>query len=77
MSELETKQAEAAALLAAAPVADDIDLEPLRIYGFTDFGAQRIVVKRESLTAHALESNATSFVIGNLNNCRKLSAVAG
>jgi hypothetical protein len=65
--ELETKQAEAAALLRAAPVADDIELEPLRIYGFTDFGAQRIAVKRESLTAHALESNATSFVIGNLN----------
>jgi hypothetical protein len=69
LSALEAKQAEAeaAALLTAPSEADDIKREPLKIYGFADFGAQRIWFKKVSILRDLLETDTTTFVIGNLN----------
>jgi hypothetical protein len=69
VKELEGKQAEAetAALLSAPSTADEIKIDPLKIYGFADVGAQRIWQPKASVPRHVLESGTTTFVIGNLN----------
>jgi hypothetical protein len=41
--------------------------DPLRVYGFADMGLQHVWVDQRSLIAHVFPTNATSFVIGNVN----------
>jgi hypothetical protein len=52
----------------AATVSEENDwTNRLRIYGFTDVGANRTWVGKRGLLATGNSANATSFVIGNLN----------
>ena len=61
------EEAELAALMADDGSDAAEDEEILRLYGFADFGAQRIWVDRRSLVARFVEANALSFVTGNVN----------
>jgi hypothetical protein len=69
LAELEAKQAEAetAALLSAPSGDTEIEVEALKIYGFADFGAQRVWISERSFLRDFFETNSTSFVVGNLN----------
>jgi hypothetical protein len=61
---------EVAALVADAKAeteVSDADDPVLRLYGFADVGAQRIWVSRADLNALAPETEALTFVLGNIN----------
>jgi hypothetical protein len=68
LEQLQTRQdeAEVAALTSSQEVEAPKD-DVLRIYGFTDMGVQHQWVGEESLLAHIFDTNATSFVVGNVN----------
>ncbi len=67
----ESQQAvdDVAAKVDTAAAAGDSDwASRFKIYGFTDVGLNRVWANDDSIVAHTLNSsNATSFVIGNLN----------
>lgn len=67
IEELKSKQAEAemAALLAEEPPA--VEDEKYRIYGFMDMGAQYYAVDKTSLVGAVFDTNALTFVTGNID----------
>jgi hypothetical protein len=66
---VQTRQddAEAAAALGGGGEAESPEQDVLKIYGFTDMGAQHVWTDDGSLLAHVFQTNNTSFVIGNVN----------
>lgn len=68
-AELEAQRARLEALEAAGDRAEveQHDDPPLRIYGFMDLGLQKMFVKESSLGTAILQSDSTTFVLGNVN----------
>jgi hypothetical protein len=67
VDELKAKQAEAemAALLQEEPA--EVEEDKYRIYGFMDMGAQYYAVDKSSLVGAVFDTNALSFVTGNID----------
>jgi len=60
------EEAEMAALLGGSEEID-VEQETFKVYGFMDMGAQRQWVEKDSLVGAYFETNATQFVVGNID----------
>jgi hypothetical protein len=65
---LKAEQAAAAATASEVSTEDSsTKSDPLKIYGFTDVGIQRVWISEKSPIARIFEVNDTTFVVGNVN----------